>query len=87
MATITDHVMSFEEFRAFLSETLGVAEEALTPDTHFLIDLAVDSIKMTELVLQFEKQLGASMSLSAAWEILTVGDAYDFYVAQMQARG
>ena len=75
--------MTFDEFRGFLSETLGVAEATLSPDTHFLNDLAVDSLKMVELMLQFELQLGRKVSADAAWDILTVGDAYKFYHNQL----
>jgi acyl carrier protein len=78
-----DGKMTFEEFRSFLSETLGVAKAALNPDTHFLADLAVDSLKMVELMLQFELQLGRKVSADAAWDILTVGDAYRFYQKQL----
>jgi acyl carrier protein len=78
-----DGHMTFDEFREFLSETLGVAEATLHPDTHFLADLAVDSLKMVELMLQFELQLGRRVSADAAWDILTVGDAYKFYQNQL----
>ena len=75
--------MTFDEFRGFLSDTLGVAEATLNPDTHFLNDLAVDSLKMVELMLQFELQLGRKVSADAAWDILTVEDAYKFYRNQL----
>ncbi len=74
--------MTFDEFRGFVSDTLGVAAVTLNPDTHFLADLAVDSLKMVELMLQFELQLGRRVSADAAWDILTVGDAYKFYQNQ-----
>ena len=82
MTTETQGNMTFDEFRGFLSETLGVAEATLDPDTHFLSDLAVDSLKMVELMLQFELQLGRKVSADAAWDILTVGDAFRFYQNQ-----
>ncbi|MFN2291824.1 MAG: acyl carrier protein [Anaerolineae bacterium] len=79
----TDGDMTFDEFRGFLSDTLGVAEVTLDRDTHFLADLAVDSLKMVELMLQFELQLGRKVSADAAWDILTVGDAYRYYQNQL----
>jgi acyl carrier protein len=75
--------MTFDEFKGFLSDTLGVAEATLREDTHFLADLAVDSLKMVELMLQFELQLGKKVSADAAWDILTVGDAFRFYRNQV----
>jgi acyl carrier protein len=77
-------VLSFDEFRQFVAETLGVVEGALTPETHFLNDLAVESLKLLELMLQFELQLGRPVSPDAAWEILTVGDAYSYYLRQAE---
>jgi acyl carrier protein len=75
--------MTFDEFKGFLSDTLGVAEATLREDTHFLADLAVDSLKMVELMLQFELQLGRKVDADAAWDILTVGDAFRFYRNQV----
>jgi acyl carrier protein len=83
MTMETNGNMTFDEFKGFLSDTLGVAEATLGPDTHFLADLAVDSLKMVELMLQFELQLGRKVSADAAWDILTVGDAYKFYQSQL----
>jgi acyl carrier protein len=80
-------VLSFDEFRAFLSDTLGVAAVAMDRDAHFLGDLAVDSLKLVEMVLQFELQLGVAVPTDVAWEIQTVGDAYDYYVVQAQGGG
>jgi len=85
MTSKADGNMTFEEFQGFLSETLGVAMVTLQQDTHFLADLAVDSLKMVELMLQFELQLGRKVSADAAWDILTVGDAYNFYQSQLEA--
>lgn len=77
--------MSFEEFQRFLSSTLGVAESALAPEATFLVDLAIDSLKMVELMLQMERQLDIKISSDDAWTILTVGDAYEFYVEHFGA--
>lgn len=73
-------VASFDEFRQFLSDHLAVAKEVLTPETNFLYDLAIESLKLLELMLQFELQLGVRVPSDAAWEVQTVGDAYQLYV-------
>jgi acyl carrier protein len=83
----TANTLSFDEFKAFLSDTLGLAAVALERDASFLGDLAVDSLKLVELILQFELQLGISVPTDAAWEIQTVGDAYDYYVDQARSGG
>jgi acyl carrier protein len=79
---VDTRVLSFGEFQQFLSDTLSIAASALTPDASFLNDLGVDSLKLVDLMLQFERQLGLSIPTEAAWEISTVGEAYDYYVNQ-----
>lgn len=81
-----DEFHSFEEFRHFMSETLGVAEEALSPEAHFLYDLGIESLTMVELLLQLELRLGRKIPLDTAWGIETIGDAYRFYVDQQNHR-
>jgi acyl carrier protein len=51
----------------------------LVPEAYFITDLAVDSIRMVELLLRIE-EMGFKIPPDAAWEIQTVGDAYDFYL-------
>lgn len=76
--------LSFDEFKAFLSEIIGVAPVVMDCDTHFMGDLAVDSLKLVEMILQFELELGIEVPTDAAWEIQTVGEAYNYYIAQVQ---
>ncbi|HHX44333.1 MAG TPA: acyl carrier protein [Chloroflexi bacterium] len=71
--------MHFEDFRRFLAETLNVAEESLHPEASFLTDLAIDSLRMVELVLRLEARLGMTIPVEEAWNIQTVGDAYAYY--------
>ena len=71
--------LSFIEFQPFLSNALSISEEELVPEASLLNDLAVDSLKLVELMLRFENQLGVSIPSQDAWEINTVGDAYTYY--------
>ena len=80
-------LLSFDEFKAFLSDIFGVASIVLDRDTHFMGDLAVDSLKLVEMILQFELELGIEVPTDAAWEIQTVGDAYDYYITQVLSAG
>lgn len=75
---------SFQEFQQFLSETLGVSEQALTPEAHFLYDLGIESLTLVELLLQLELRLGRQIPVDTAWRIETIGDAYAFYQGQIQ---
>ena len=80
----TASIMSWDEFQGFLSDVLGIAQTALTPDAYFLNDLGVDSLKLVDLMLQFELKLGMRVPSEVAWEIQTVSDAYEYYTEQFQ---
>ncbi len=67
--------LSLEAFQAMLAELLDVDATQLSPDTHFVTDLGADSLDMLEMLLRLE-ELGIDLSLDAAREIQTVGDAY-----------
>ena len=71
--------LSFTEFQGFMSNALSISTDELTPEASLLNDLAVDSLKLVELMLRFENQLGVSIPSQDAWEINTVGDAYSYY--------
>jgi acyl carrier protein len=71
--------LSFDQFTAILAEVLMVDPVKLVPEAYFITDLAVDSIRMVELLLRIE-EMGFKIPPDAAWEIQTVGDAYDFYL-------
>jgi acyl carrier protein len=81
----TASIMSLDEFQGFLSDTLGIVETALTPNTYFLNDLGIDSLKLVDLMLQFELKLGMRVPSEVAWEIQTVDDAYKYYIKQSQS--
>jgi acyl carrier protein len=78
--------LSFDEFRQFLSDTLGVADYALQPETSLLYELGIESLKMVELMVQLEQHLGMRITSDAAWEIGTVEDAYKFYLSQANGK-
>jgi acyl carrier protein len=71
--------LSFEQFREFLAQELTVDEAKITAEASFIEDLLVDSIRMVEMFLRLEEE-GLDIPLEAAWQIETVGDAYQRYV-------
>lgn len=73
-----NRLLSFEEFRNVMAESLIMNPEQLVPEAHFITDLAVDSIRFVELYLKFQ-ELGINIPEDAVWEIQTVGDAYNYY--------
>jgi acyl carrier protein len=73
---------SLVEFRKLIAEELLVDEEEITPQTSFVTDLRVDSVRMVDMMLRLEEQ-GIYIPLEAGWQIETVGDAYRSYLEGM----
>ncbi|MBN1660183.1 MAG: acyl carrier protein [Anaerolineae bacterium] len=76
--------MSFKAFQAMLAELLSLDAALFTPDAYFITDLGVDSLRLAEILLYLE-ELGIEISADLAWEIQTVGDAYEYYKSEMRA--
>jgi acyl carrier protein len=74
--------LSFEAFQAMLAGLLKLDAAQLTPEAHFVADLAVDSLHMLRVLLHLE-QIGVELPLDRAWQIQTVGDAYRCYCEQV----
>jgi acyl carrier protein len=73
--------LSFKEFQALLADILEVDPEQMKSQAYFVTDLGVDSLKLTEMLLQFQA-LGLELSPNLAWRIQTVGEAYQYYQEQ-----
>jgi acyl carrier protein len=71
--------ISFEEFQRIVAKGLQVESEQIVREASFVNDLAADSIQLVEMMVRMEEQ-GISIPMEAAWEIDTVGDAYQVYL-------
>lgn len=69
MSEIADRVKSI------VVEKLGVEPEKVTEDANFITDLGADSLDTVELIMDFEKEFGATIPDEEAEKIKTVGDA------------
>ena len=76
--------LSYAAFCALVADVLQLDAAQLTPETHFVNDLGVDSIRLLEILLRMD-QMGIAISPELAWRIQTVGDAYRYYLAQVEA--
>jgi len=80
--TMTDKpakaLVPFEEFTHLLAEELQIEESKLVPEASFVTDLQVDSIKLVDLMLSLEER-GITIPMESAWDVQTVGDAYQVY--------
>ncbi|MHC4181292.1 MAG: acyl carrier protein [Planctomycetota bacterium] len=57
---------------------LGVDEEMIQPESHFVFDLGAESTQSVELVAAFEGEFDIEMDEDAALAVETVGAAVDF---------
>ena len=60
---------------SLVAERMGVEEDQITDDTHFVNDLQSDSLDMAELVIDLEEAFDISISDEEAQQIETVGQA------------
>ena len=75
MSEIADRVKSI------VVDKLGVEPEKVTEDASFITDLGADSLDTVELIMDFEKEFGATIPDEEAEKITTVGDAIKYLEA------
>jgi acyl carrier protein len=72
----------FELIRDHLADELDVDPDEIREETRFKEDLEADSLDLYTLVQELEDTYGVRVTDEAAAEILTVGQAVDFVLAQ-----
>lgn len=72
----------FALIQAHLVDELEVEPEEVTEETRFKDDLEADSLDLYTLVQELEDSYGVRISDEQAAEIVTVGQAVDFVLAQ-----
>ena len=70
--------ISFQEFRRIIAQELQVEETQVVRNASFMEDLAADSIQLVQLMFRME-ELGIGIPSEYAFEVETVGDAYQLY--------
>ncbi len=73
--------------RDHLADELDVEPGAIDDGTRFKEDLEADSLDLYTLVQELEDSYGVSMSDEQAAQILTVGQAVEFVLAQQSQNG
>ncbi len=63
---------------SLVAERMGVDEDQITDETHFVNDLQSDSLDMAELVIDLEEAFDISISDEEAQSIETVGQAIEY---------
>jgi len=72
MATVDERV------KKIIAEQLGVEEEEVTLEAHFVEDVGADSLDTVELVMALEEEFEIEIPDEDAEKILTVGKALDY---------
>jgi acyl carrier protein len=70
--------VTFEEFRQMVARELQVEESRVLAGASFTDDLYADSIRLVEMMLKLADQ-GITIPMEEAWNVRTVGDAYEVY--------
>ena len=61
-----------------VAEHLGVDESTVKPESHFVEDLAADSLDLAEMVMKVEEEFDVSISDEEATKMMTVGSVIEF---------
>ena len=69
---------TFDKVKDVIVDKLGVEEEAIKPEAHFVNDLGADSLDTVELIMEFEEEFGIEIPDEDAENITTVGSAVDY---------
>lgn len=77
--------MSVEKrLKEIVAENLGVNEDEIKADSHFIDDLGADSLDTVELVMAFEEEFGIEIPDDDAEKIRTIGDAVQYIEEKKQ---
>ena len=67
-----------EKVKHIIVEQLGVDEEEVKPDAHFVDDLGADSLDVVELVMALEEEFSLEISDEDAEKLTTVKQAIGY---------
>tara|TARA_B100000953_G_scaffold298299_1_gene294824 strand:- start:669 stop:935 length:267 start_codon:yes stop_codon:yes gene_type:complete len=73
-----DNMSTFDKVKEVIIDKLGVDEDAIKTDAHFVNDLGADSLDTVELIMEFEEEFGIEIPDEDAENITTVGSAVDY---------
>jgi len=69
---------TFDKVKEVIIDKLGVEEDSIKSEAHFVNDLGADSLDTDELIMEFEEEFGIEIPDEDAENITTVGKAVDY---------
>ena len=66
---------TFDKIKEVIIDKLGVEEDSIKPEAHFVNDLRADSLDTVELIMEFEEEFGVEIPDDDAENITTGGSA------------
>ena len=69
---------TFDKVKDVIVDKLGVEEDSIKSEAHFVNDLGADSLDTVELIMEFEEEFGIGIPDDDAEKITTVGSAVEY---------
>ena len=69
---------TFNKVKEVIIDKLGVEEDTIKSEAHFVNDLGADSLDTVELIMEFEEEFNIEIPDEDAENITTVGAAVDY---------
>ena len=73
-----ERMTTFDKVKDVIVDKLGVEENAIKSEAHFVNDLGADSLDTVELIMEFEEEFGIEIPDDDAEKITTVGSAVEY---------
>ena len=69
---------TFDKVKEVIIDKLGVEEDSIKSEAHFVNDLGADSLDTVELIMEFEREFDIQIPDDQAEKIETVGQAIKY---------
>ena len=69
---------TFDKVKDVIIDKLGVEEDSIKSEAHFVNDLGADSLDTVELIMEFEEEFSIEIPDDDAEKITTVGSAVEY---------
>ena len=67
-----------ERIKSILTDKLGIAETAITPDANLSRDLGIDSLDYAELIMEFEQEFDIRIPYQDTDKLVSVKDVEEY---------